>query len=95
MNETIPSVTPNVFSSKLGNSIMIIYYAVKQIILPIALVGITFGIIILLIGSICHSKKIKEMGAIDMALSCGGVLLFYGIPLILGFIKTIGSALAI
>ncbi len=65
-----------------------------SIIVPLAVFGITVSCIFLALGCLIGWQAVKRLGWGGLLTSCLGLLVFYGIPLIIGLIRAFISRLA-
>jgi hypothetical protein len=89
----VQPVTPQEFSVKIANTLMVLTQAIGSIIIPLAGFILTISIIMFILGSLFHSSTLRRAGAGGMIGVAGGVLLYYAIPTILGVLQIAAQSL--
>lgn len=93
MTETIQPVSPAEFGTKISNMLVTLTQTVSSFIVPLATLAMLISVIVFITGSVVHSKIVRKTGAVGFFSAAGGLLLFYGIPLIMGVLANMSRAL--
>jgi hypothetical protein len=87
-------ISPAVIVGKLTLAINDLNIAVAMIFVPLAVFGILASCVILALGCLIGCQPVRRFGWSGLLTSCLGLLVFYGIPVIVGLIQAVAARLA-
>ena len=89
----ISVVTPEEFFAKVSNAVSVLISSMGSFIVALATLALIMCVIIILVGSILHSKQLRLMGFQSLGFIVLGSLIFLAAPLIVGLLKYFGQIL--
>ena len=87
----IDAIAPDTFFSALENFITDLYNALGGIMKPLAQFLILVSVIAIAIGALFSSDDIKKYGFAGIFMAALGLLVFYGLPIIVGVVEGIAN----
>jgi uncharacterized membrane protein YidH (DUF202 family) len=84
----VKEVSLQQFVTVLTRAIMELYNALSQVLAPLAMFLMLLSLIIFMIGALSHSSNLRKMGAGGFFSAGFGMLVYFSIPMIVGFIKS-------
>ncbi len=87
----VKPVTPTEFVAKVNNVITGINTATSGLILPVATFAMLISIVIIIMGALVGHHNLRRYGWGGLFLASFGLLLFWGLPVILGLIQALAT----
>jgi len=87
----IKSVSPQQFADVITHAIMMLYNALSGILAPLAMFLMLVSLIIFMCGALLHSSNLRKMGMSGFFGAGFGMLVYFSIPVIVGFIKSMAA----
>jgi Zn-dependent membrane protease YugP len=88
---SIKSVSPQQFATVITHAIMMLYNALSGILAPLAMFLMLVSLIIFMVGALFHSSNLRKMGMGGFFGAGFGMLVYFSIPVIVGFIKSMAA----
>ncbi|MGI9951324.1 hypothetical protein V3F56_03090 [Moorellaceae bacterium AZ2] len=89
----IKPVSPAEFVARINEFIADINTAISGLVLPVATTVMLVSIVVITAGFLVGHSNLKRYGWGGLFLACCGVFLFYGLPLIIGLVRTLAYRL--
>jgi hypothetical protein len=85
---------PKAFVAKLDLLAADVYQAVATLIVPLSMIAMLFSCIALVLGGLLGWDAVRRFGWGGLFMCVAGLLLFYGIPVIIGLIRAVAARFA-
>lgn len=86
-----------VSADELGNRMALAMREIGKILdkllVPLVVIFTVIAVMLIIVGSMSKSGALKKTGVMMFLCECGGILLYFSIPLVLGFLRHISDIL--
>jgi hypothetical protein len=82
-------VSAGEFAQKVSQAVIMLINSIAGVIVPVAVLSLLVSVILVIAGGITHSSNIKKAGAGGIGAAVGGLLIYYGLPLIMSLLAGI------
>ncbi len=87
----IQPISPQEFTTKITKGLYALYGYISSIAVPLAIVILSIGAIFYIASSLMRSGTGKKIGLASMLVALSGLMLFWGIPTIVGVAQHIAN----
>jgi len=91
---SVEPVSPKEFTDKMNKFVGEINNMLAGIIVPLAMLGMLISTAILALGGVIGTKTVQRFGWGGLLMSVAGLLIFWGIPVIIGLTKSLAGYFA-